>query len=141
MKRYRVLVFDFDFRSNILLVEINEDWDECRKAAHLENQNIIRESLKAQFGADDFDRKLRDFIDIGPKVFSISAFHNRFLEQVRKSFVIAAYYPALVGACALGERILNHLLISLRDDFKHTSEYKKVYSKNSFLVGNLTPNR
>jgi hypothetical protein len=32
----------------------------------------------------------------------------------------------------LGERILNHLLIALRDFFKASPEYKKVYRKDSF---------
>jgi hypothetical protein len=32
----------------------------------------------------------------------------------------------------LGERILNHLIRTLREDFKSTSEYKKIYRKDSF---------
>jgi hypothetical protein len=32
----------------------------------------------------------------------------------------------------LGERILNHLVLRLRDYFKATDEYKKVYRKDSF---------
>lgn len=62
----------------------------------------------------------------------MSAFHNKFLEQIRKSFVIGGYYPALTGACALGERILNHLVLLLRDYHKTSPEYKKIYRKQSF---------
>jgi hypothetical protein len=36
---------------------------------------------------------------------------------VRETFTFGAYYPALVAAGALGERILNHLVLSLRGDF------------------------
>ena len=45
---------------------------------------------------------------------------------------MGGYYPALTGACALGERVLNHLILLLRDDFKLTAEYKRVYNKDSF---------
>src|SRR5690606_10868817 len=69
---------------------------------------------------------------VGPKPLSILAFHNRFLEQIRVAFVVGAYYPALTGACALGERILKYLVLSLRDDFKGSAEYKRVYNKDSF---------
>ena len=53
-------------------------------------------------------------------------------EEVRRAFIIGSYYPALVGACALGERILNHLLLDLRDSYRHTPEYKRVWRKDSF---------
>jgi hypothetical protein len=66
------------------------------------------------------------------KPLSVLAFHNRFYEQVRSAFVIGAYYPALTAACALGERILNHLLLSLRDDYSSTPEYGAIYRKESF---------
>jgi hypothetical protein len=54
------------------------------------------------------------------------------LDHVRTAFVSGAYYAALTGACALGERILNHLILDLRDHFRSTPEYKYVYRKNSF---------
>jgi hypothetical protein len=60
------------------------------------------------------------------------AFHNVFFNQVRDSFVIGSYYPALTAACALGERILNHLVLGLRDSFRTAEEYKRVYRKDSF---------
>ena len=43
-----------------------------------------------------------------------------------------SYYPALTGACALGERILNHLILRLRNEFSHTPEYKRTHGKQSF---------
>ena len=45
---------------------------------------------------------------------------------------MGAYYPALTGACALGERVLNHLVLALRADFRSTPEYKKIHNKQSF---------
>jgi len=78
------------------------------------------------------DKKIENFVAIGTKPFSVLAYHNQFFDQARRAFVIGAYYPALVSACALGERILNHLILDLRDFYKHTPEYKRVHRNNSF---------
>jgi len=132
MKRYRLFQFDFDTRARLLTMEIKEEWDEKVKKQHLQNKKQTEEGLIAEYGALNAQLKKQNFIDLGPKPVSILAFHNRFFEQIRSSFIISAYYPALTGACALGERILNHLIIRLRDDYKSSSEYKKVYKKKSF---------
>jgi hypothetical protein len=71
-------------------------------------------------------------MEIGPAPFSIIAFHNDFFRQARRAFVSGAYYPALTATCALGERVLNHLLIRCRDCFRASAEYKHVYKKDSF---------
>lgn len=132
MKRYRVFQFDFDSRIHSLTMEIKEEWDEKVKKQHYQNRKQTEEGLIIQYGASNAHIKKQNFIDLGPKPISILAFHNKFFEQIRSSFVVGAYYPALTGACALGERILNHLIIKLRDDYKSTPEYKKVYRKDSF---------
>lgn len=62
---------------------------------------------------------------------SLLTYHNGLHEQARRAFVTGAYYPALVAACALGERILNHLVLDMRDSFKSSDHYKKVYRKDS----------
>ena len=132
MKRYRVLGFDFDSRVILLNQEIHENWDERAKQLHRENKQRILASLAADYGEMDLEQKVKNFIDLGPKRFAILAFHNRFFEQCRRSFVVGAFFPALTAACALGGRILNHLIILLRDDFKGSTEYKEVYRKKSF---------
>lgn len=133
VKRYRTLpFFDFDTRANTLSVPIRDEWEDDVKKQYSENRKKVIESLIHEFGEQDKDKKLENFLALHAKPFSIVAFHNRFFNQVRRSFVIAAYYPALTGACALGERILNHLVLLLRNDYKSTSEYKKVYRKESF---------
>lgn len=38
----------------------------------------------------------------------------------------------MVGACTLAERILNHLVIDLREFYRGTPEYRKVLRKDSF---------
>ena len=132
MKRYRVGTYDFDSRPTFLATRIEDHWDERLKASWQDNKAAIRQGLQEQFGSWEFETKLQNLADIGPKPMSILAFHNEFAEQVRRAFIVGAYYPALVGACALGERLLNHLVLLLRDDFRTSPEYKRVYRKSSF---------
>jgi hypothetical protein len=133
MKRYRIFpFFDFDTRAQGLSYPPPNEWEESVKNQHIQNQLSTIKSLKTEFGEKDFDNKIKNFIDLGSKPISIIAFHNAFFSQVRSSFVIGSYYPALTGACSLGERILNHLILLLRNDFKSTVEYRKVYRKDSF---------
>jgi len=132
MKRYRILAYDFDTRANILKQEIKDDWKQEVKKLWKQNKQQIKEGLITQFGAFSAFKKIENFVELGELPISIIAFHNEFLRQVRDAYVIGSYYPALTGACALGERILNQLIIHLRDDFKNTEQYKKVYKKNSF---------
>ena len=131
MKRHLFFPRDFDTRSH-LLEEPGEHWDEVPKRLHQENRKRLIASLHQELGAIHFERKLKNFKDAGFSPFSIIAYHNNLYQQLRYAFIMGFYYPALVSACALGERILNHLMIDLRDSFKGTAEYKYVYRKESF---------
>ena len=102
------------------------------KAQHRANREAVRRGLIAEFGEIAADAKAENFISIGTKPFSVLSYHNNFFHQIRNAFVVGAYYPALVGACALGERILNHLILDLRPYFTATPEYRKVHRKQSF---------
>jgi hypothetical protein len=132
MKRYRVLSYDFDTRAVLLQQEIGVDWEEPVKNLWKANQARIKESVLAQYGIIDGVRKLKDFTEFGGLPISIIGYHNRFLRQIRDSYVQGAYYPALTAACTLGERILNHLVLGLRDDYIHTPEFARVGTKSSF---------
>jgi hypothetical protein len=132
MKRYRVLSFDMDFRASHLSRKIEETWDANVQEMHRQNQENIRRGLILEFGEADADAKIQNFVDLGNAPFSIISFHNRFLRQVRTAFVTGSYYPALTGACALAERVLNHLILSLRESYRSTPEYRRVYRQSSF---------
>jgi hypothetical protein len=132
MKRYRVLSIDFDSSVHTLTLEIRDEWEDHIKKQHRENKESVEKSLIDSYGAMAQEGKRQNFIDFGAIPFSILAFHNKFFRQLRTAFVMGAYYPALTAACSLGERILNYLLLILRDDYKHTPEYKTVYRKDSF---------
>ena len=122
----------FDTRVYPLVDEIDDQWDPEVRGLHWANRRNVIENLAHQYGEADIGRKLAEFAVLGPEPFSVVAYHTHFFRQVRNAFVIRSYYPALTGACALGERILNHLIRALRDDFKSTAEYKTVYDKVSF---------
>jgi len=131
MKRYRIFTFDFDSRAHTLQ-PANDDWEDAIKAHHEANRQQAIGNFARQFGEQRLPAKIENFIALQDKPWSIVAYHNAFLDQCRNAFVIGSYYPALTSACALGERILNHLMLNLRDQFKGTPEYKKVYRKDSF---------
>jgi len=132
MKRYRIINIDFDTRATILKLEIKDEWDDEVKDNWIQNKRQIKSGLLKCFGEENSEIRLQNFIDIDAKPISILSFHNKFFEQVRTAFVMGAYYPALTGCCSLGERILNHLIILFRYDFRSEPEYKKVYRKKSF---------
>jgi hypothetical protein len=127
MKYYQIVNFDLDTRASGLQQKINDNWEKSVKENWEKNQQAMKNSYVYEFGALNNEVKLQNVLDLGSAPFSILAFHNDFLKQIRDSFIIGAYYPALTGACCLGERILNQLLLLLRDNFKTTEEYKKLY--------------
>lgn len=130
-RRHLSYTMDFDSRVHVF-DEPGEGWTEDAKRLHMENRERTKIGLVREFGEIFSEKKIENFVAIGTKPFSVLAYHNHFFDQVRRAFVIGAYYPALVGACALGERILNHLVLDLRDFYKSTPEYRKVFRKGSF---------
>ncbi|WP_155006423.1 hypothetical protein [Sphingomonas hengshuiensis] len=131
-RRHLSWSFDFDSRALTMGEVALDDWEPERLEMHRLNQASHRESMIHEFGEHSIDAKIENFIAIGTKPFSVLSYHNAFNQQVRSAFVMGYYYPALVGACALGERILNHLILDMRDYFKSTPQYRHVYRKNSF---------
>jgi hypothetical protein len=126
-----VPAMNFDTRPRTLSDEIRPDWDESVKEAHRQNYANLIASLSVELGPVDFLRKLHDFKTIGVLPFSIVAHHNVFYDQIRKSFVQGYYYPALTSACSLEERILNHLVLDLRDNFADRKTYSKIANLSS----------
>jgi len=137
MKRYRTTNFSFDSRANIFNIEIKNNWEESVKFNLINNKEQIRQELKKEFGTIYYEQKEKDFVDIGASFPSIVFFHNKFLEQIRKSFIMGSYYPAFTGVTTLTERILNHLIFTLKNDYKLTSEFKEIYNKESFTNWDL----
>jgi hypothetical protein len=122
-RRYLCFSFDFDTRAALLDGAIQEGWDDRATKGFEEHLTSLRRRLAEEFGQDDLDCKIDNFKAIGNIPFSVLSYHNTFFRQLRTSYVVGAYYPALVGACALGERILNHLMLDLREFYKQTVHY------------------
>lgn len=130
MRRYLIYPRNFDTRAVILNMPdtVAEDGNECLVQ---NNKRLILDGLRVELGDLDFETKLQNFKDVGASPFSIVAHHNDLFRQVRYAFIHGFYYPALTGACALGERILNHLLLDLRGHYPSSSFDKKVHTRDS----------
>lgn len=133
MKRYRITTFDFDSSVTDLSMEIKPEWEEKTKELHRINKANTVESYKQIFGPNNIDIKIKNAIAIGPSHPTVLAFHNKFLRQIRHSFIVEGYYPALTGACALGERTLNYMIITLKNYYKNSPYYKKISTKESIV--------
>lgn len=131
-RRYRVAAVTFDTRACVLDMEIQESWDDHVKELWQENKLHIREGVLYEFGVEDYERKLDDFRAIGSQPWSVVAIHNRNLRAIRRAFVAGAYYPSLVGAAGLGERILNQITLGLRDAYADRPATKPVAQKSAF---------
>lgn len=129
--RHRIMAVEYDARVNTLNVVIQDDWQELDKQLWANNQRLVKEQLLNDFGVSNGDQKLADFIALGIMPFSVIVSHNSILHQVRDAFTAGTYYPALVSAVSLGERILNQILLGLRDDFKDNDKTKLIRGKNT----------
>lgn len=121
MKRYRLVNYFFDFRRN------NLDLDDTVNS-------IIKD-----FGENNIEQKLQNLKDLRKAPMLISSEENLLYGQIYKTFVCGNYYTAWVGACTLGERILNEFMFKLRayyktqaKDFFNTKEIKTIYNKQSW---------
>ena len=132
MRRFRTFPGDFDSRAVDMDQPIPETWDEQVRALHIDNMARRRAELVAEYGEWGAERKRANFVAIGVKPFSFLSYHNCFFTQTRDAFVQGAYYPALLSACALGERTLNHLVLDLRDHYADTPEHAAVAADRAF---------
>jgi hypothetical protein len=135
-RRYRVLNTTFDTRPHVLTIETTgfgaherELWEKTKSQ--------IRQELTISFGERDAEPKEHDFIALGPAPFSVVSYHNHLLAQCRRAFISGAYYPGLLGACGLGERLLNHLILDLRNSFGAHPMTKQVALHDSIQNWNL----
>lgn len=131
-RRYRPVPTTFDYRANVINLAIGGDW-----TAEIQQQwRNVKEgtvaTLLGDLGVNDSERKIADYLALGPPPESFAFEHVEALRQVRSAFTHGDYYPALVGACALGERIFNQLIRDLRDDFRdHAGTPRKIRNNDT----------
>jgi hypothetical protein len=92
----------------------------------------IKPMIARQHGSDDIDAKVERYFSFKPPDFVIVTEFHPTLREVQDAYVSGYFYPSLTGACCIGERILNLLMLRLRDYHKSSDWYKKVYKKKSF---------
>lgn len=117
---YRIMSFVLDTRVNVL------------KDCNAGYKTSIENRLKFQWGESDFNLKLERFIKLDLAFIGIPDEYYKLLWSVVSSYCCGYFYPAMTSAGALGERILNRLIIKTRDHFKSSPHYKKIYNKMSF---------
>ena len=125
MKRYMFSFFFIDTLRNILAAPLPPE------LATREKQSIA-EMLALKHGREGLTEKLERYLSFKPPdICVVTEFHNMLLEA-NDAYICGHLYPALTGACSLGERILNILILRLRDYFRSTGRFKEVCNKDSF---------
>jgi hypothetical protein len=72
MRRHVVPAFlDFDYRANALREEINDAWEETVKETHRANREQLIAGLREQYAAQNIERTIADFVEVGPLVSSV----------------------------------------------------------------------
>ena len=88
-----------------------------------EHKEHIIERIKERHGTDDHEAKLKRYLDLKPPNFMAVPDYVNIMNEIRDSYVSGYLYAALTASCCLGERILNTLIISLRDYYKKRRQY------------------
>ena len=132
-RRHRISQFSFDSRATVPDTTIEASWEESIQEQGRTSQAGVVGGLLEEYGRADGVRKVEDFRALGPAPWSSVAEHNTLLHQVRDAFTLGAYYPALVGAGALSERLLNQLVLTLRGDYDtHPRTSRRIRNRNTF---------
>jgi hypothetical protein len=119
-RMYRVFGFALDTRVTLF----SQDGHEA--------QRNLAESLRDQWGSQNFEDKLSRFKKLNLSFIGIPEEYYALLREIVDSYCCGHFYSAMTSAGALGERILNRLLIKTRDHFKASKHYRSVYRKQSF---------
>jgi hypothetical protein len=129
MKRYRAIAANWDGRA-VLLKSADKGTVVSLNPVMVENIKQIRAQLVQQYGLTNFEQKLENFKESGYLNMSIVTEHNQLLRMIRDSHVSMYYYPSLVASCALGERILNDLVLKMRRHLAPSND--RITTKEAF---------
>ena len=92
----------------------------------------LKERLILEHGANHIEDKIERYFSFKPPDFAVVTEFHPMLREVQDAYVSGHLYASLTGACCVGERILNMLMLRLRDYYKSSGWYKKVHNKDSF---------
>ena len=91
----------------------------------------LRSFVIGHHGEFKADEKTERYLEVEPPNLCVVVEYHEMMRQVESSYVSMDDYPALTGACCLGERILNMLVLKLRNYYKTSNYDKKVWQRDS----------
>jgi hypothetical protein len=92
----------------------------------------LRDEVAFRYGELDALNKASRYLEFDPPNFCIISEYLDLLHAVADAYVHGDAYPALTGACSLGERIFNILILRLRKYYTTHSSYRDIHNKDSF---------
>lgn len=125
MKRYRLTTFFVDGVGSMILENLPES---------VKKQEI--QFIRDIYGDYNIEEKLKRVSKLDSPSISIIGEYSRHLMEIKDAYVMGYFYPALTGACCLGERIFNVLLLKLKNYYKNSEHYGKICRKSSFQKWN-----
>ncbi|QYG91764.1 hypothetical protein HC251_04460 [Iamia sp. SCSIO 61187] len=125
LRRYRLMPLDFN-TGHHLLDPVGEGADPAVRAQAAENRRAQIDRLRYIHGEANLEAVIANIQDLGADPFSTIGWHLHLWREVRHAFVSGAYFPAAVGAGAVAERVLNHLLIDLVDDCATEADRRRI---------------
>lgn len=125
MKRYRWTNFYLDSMRAVLEVpNVPPDVMERERAQ-------LKAFVANSHGTGGLDEKFERWLRLDDLRICAPVEYLALLQEIQDAYVQGDSYPALVGACCLGERILNHLLLKTRDYHRSDNRYKKIWRNDS----------
>jgi hypothetical protein len=126
MKRYRFLSNTYlDFTRNIFKANLPPQ-------VLQQERKQLEDEIAYKYGLFNAESKVSRYLEYEPPNMCIITEYLSLLHAISDSYILGSFYPTLTGACSLGERIFNIIILKLRDYNKNHPLYKGVYSKSSF---------
>jgi len=99
---------------------------------NMPNLEELKDFVKQRYGEQDLDNKFNRYSSFKPPGLRIIVEYHTLLQEIEDAYVHGLYYPAVTSACCLGERIFNIIILNLREYYKHSDHFKRLYKKESF---------
>jgi len=132
MKRHRFLTFNIDATRNFFKGAIQVPLELLEK--YKEEQ---RQDINQKYGSIQFDKKFDRWLSIPKPNISVVDEHSHLLQDIEDAYILGGLYSALTGACCLGERIFNQIILRVKESYRSKSEYKLIRKKDSINDWNL----
>lgn len=124
MKRHRFLTFNIDSTRSFFKGDIQAPLLEKYK----EEQ---RQYISQKYGAFQFDEKFDRWLSIPKPNISVVDEHTHLLQDIEDTYILGGLYSSLTGACCLGERIFNQIILRVKESYRSKQEYKLIHKKDS----------